>query len=70
MSTWEIKVLYYGKITCSKSAFTPALDHGLTVGWLARTSFPIDSLVFDLPGMIRASSFLFLSENQEPLSIR
>jgi N-acyl homoserine lactone hydrolase len=33
MSTWEIKVLYYGKITCPKSALTPTLDPGLTVDW-------------------------------------
>ncbi len=33
MSTWEIKVLYYGKITCPKSALTPGLDPGLTVDW-------------------------------------
>ena len=31
MSSWEIKVLYYGKITVPKSGLTPNLDPDLTI---------------------------------------
>ena len=33
MSPWEVKVLYYGKITVPKSALTPNLDPGLVLDW-------------------------------------
>src|SRR4030042_887521 len=33
MNTWEVKVLYYGKITVPKSALTPNLDPNLVIDW-------------------------------------
>ena len=39
MNTWEIKVLYYGKITVPKSGLTPNLDPDLV----------IDCLLFGFP---------------------
>ena len=33
MNTWEIKVLYYGKITVPKSGLTPNLDPDLVIDW-------------------------------------
>lgn len=33
MNTWEVKVLYYGKITVPKSALTANLDPNLVIDW-------------------------------------
>ncbi len=33
MSAWDIKVLYYGKITVPKSGLTPTLDPDLVLDW-------------------------------------